>query len=45
MNVETPISIAQIKFMAYGIELTGAEPKFDLIEKAIPNVIRYNPNI
>ncbi len=33
------------RFNAYGMELTGAEPKHDLIENATPNVIRYRPKI
>jgi hypothetical protein len=45
MNVANPISIAHIKSIAYGIELTGAEPKPDLIEKATPKVMRYSPKI
>ena len=45
MMVAIPIFIAQIRFIAYGIELTGADPNPDFIENATPNVIRYNPNI
>ncbi len=45
MNVATPISIAQTRSIAYGIELTGAEPNPDLIENATPNVMRYRPKI
>jgi hypothetical protein len=45
MNVATPISTNHIRFIAYGMELTGAEPKHDLIENATPNVIRYRPKI
>ena len=40
MNVATPISIDHIRFIEYGIELTGAEPNPDLIENGTPNVIR-----
>jgi len=44
-NVAMPMLITDIKSIAYGIELTGADPSPDFIENATPRVIRYNPNM
>ena len=43
ITVATPISIPQITLSVYGIELTGVEPKLDLIERPTPNVIKNKP--